>query len=487
MSGRGGEGLATGARTKKGTNFCPEEEEQCCRSFMHTSTDARRGIGQKNATFWIFVASHYARHKPAGGADRPARSLETKWSDIKTSVAKFVGCYCSIQDLDQSGKTEDDVVLDAMNLYKLKCGKPFVLKHCWLLLKSYPRFAAIFMAKRMGGGIDLPAPNPLPVDRRDQLSPNGEALPSQSSPPPAPAQIRPQGSKSAKADHLNVRVKEQALRDNAKATIDFAAATLKKAEQIAQQNTFSLFTLEDRLITCDLARQWLHLRRTQELAKLKAEVAADAAAEVATCNLPPPPLAGVCSSPANRTPSTSNPPSPAPALSPAPAPAPAPAPTPAPTATTTQHQAPTTTATQHQQQGFGFRVLNSDADADGDEDDCAELDLDDESQDIFTDPRYNVQELRDRRRTFGLDFAQAASDREDDTTIILDSQANPPPSQRRRLTIDPHEMHANHQQFWNSGIRDEYANRHIFSQHSHSPSPHNSYSIRSPWLQGGRV
>jgi hypothetical protein len=48
MSGRGEEGLATGARTKKGRNFCPEEEEQCCRSFMHTSTDSRRGIGEKN-------------------------------------------------------------------------------------------------------------------------------------------------------------------------------------------------------------------------------------------------------------------------------------------------------------------------------------------------------------------------------------------------------------------------------------------------------
>jgi hypothetical protein len=130
--------------------------------------------------------------------------------------------------------------------------------------------------------------------------------------------------------------------------------------------------------------------------------------------------------------------------------------------------------------------LNSDADAASDEDDYAELDCDDESQDIFGDPRYNLQELRDRRRTFGLDFAQPASDREDDTTI-LDSEANPPPSQRRRLSIDPHEMHAAHVQFWNSGIREDYANRHIFSQQSHSPSPHNSYSNQSPWLQGGRA
>jgi hypothetical protein len=120
-----------------------------------------------------------------------------------------------------------------MNLYKQKVGKTFILKHCWLLLKSYPRFAAIFMGKRKAAGFDMPAQNLLPVDRRDILSPNpnAKALPTKSA--PAPAQIRPQGAKSSKVEHLNSKVKEQALRANAKTTTDFALATLKKAEQIA--------------------------------------------------------------------------------------------------------------------------------------------------------------------------------------------------------------------------------------------------------------
>jgi hypothetical protein len=45
-------------RTKKGKNFYPEEEEQCCRSFMHSSTDSRKRIGQKNAAFRTSVALH---------------------------------------------------------------------------------------------------------------------------------------------------------------------------------------------------------------------------------------------------------------------------------------------------------------------------------------------------------------------------------------------------------------------------------------------
>ena len=106
------------------------------------------------------------------------------------------------------------------------------------------------MGKRKARGFDLRAPNQLRVNCCDVVSSNGEALPTES----APAQIQPLGFKSSKVEHLNNKVKEHALRANAKTTIDFADATLKKDEQIAQQNIFSLFTIEDKLISRDLAR-----------------------------------------------------------------------------------------------------------------------------------------------------------------------------------------------------------------------------------------
>jgi hypothetical protein len=48
------------------------------------------------------------------------------WSDIKAAIAKFIGCYWTITYLDESGKTKDDIVCDAMNLHQKKCGKAFV-------------------------------------------------------------------------------------------------------------------------------------------------------------------------------------------------------------------------------------------------------------------------------------------------------------------------------------------------------------------------
>jgi hypothetical protein len=127
MSTRGEDLATTGVRTKKGMIICSEEEEQCSRSFMHTSTDSWRGIGQKNLAFWTSIALHYARHNPKGGVDCPTRSLETKWCDIKAVVAKFTICYWTIEEFDESGKTEDDIVLDAMNLYKQNVGRHLFL------------------------------------------------------------------------------------------------------------------------------------------------------------------------------------------------------------------------------------------------------------------------------------------------------------------------------------------------------------------------
>ena len=69
-------------------------------------------------------------------------------------------------------------------------------------------------------------------------------------------------------------------------------------------------------------------------------------------------------------------------------------------------------------------------------------------------------------RDFGNDFAQTTLDREEDTTHFLelevnDFQFNPPPLQCWCLSIDSHEIHFSHVQFWNYRNREYYANRHI--------------------------
>lgn len=113
--------------------------------------DSRRDIGQNEIVFWMNVGQHYTRHKLEGGAYQPSRSLETKWVDIKVDVDKIIGCYWTITELDEYGKTKDDILQNALNLDNQRCEKLFVFKHCWVLLKSYPCFATTFYGKENGG------------------------------------------------------------------------------------------------------------------------------------------------------------------------------------------------------------------------------------------------------------------------------------------------------------------------------------------------
>jgi hypothetical protein len=153
-----------GRRREK--KLCPRKRNSVAIVLCTHPQDARRGIGRPIAAFWTAVGAHYARHKLVGCLERPARSLETKWGDIKQATNKFIGVHGSIVALNESGKTDDDRIQDAMELFRTKVGKPFLFKHCWFILQTYPRFTAIFkpMLKRKA---TLAYCNNLPLDQND--------------------------------------------------------------------------------------------------------------------------------------------------------------------------------------------------------------------------------------------------------------------------------------------------------------------------------
>ena len=124
----------------------------------------------------------------------------------------------------------NDIILDALQLFEQKVERPFAHKHCWLLLRDHPRFAAIFKSVGLKHKAPCTQCSDLPVDRREANSP--ELQPREGVDGNMNLH-RPQGGKSTKGEHKEMREKEAALRTNARATADFAQTTLKKAEQIA--------------------------------------------------------------------------------------------------------------------------------------------------------------------------------------------------------------------------------------------------------------
>lgn len=114
----------------KGRNFTSEEKCQICRSVLHVSQDPHIGIGQKSGSFWKHITTHFNDVGIAG--KRPARSLETKWSNIKHDMSKFASVHSQVENLRRNGVSENDMLYEALELYKLKHPKrhSFTYLHC---------------------------------------------------------------------------------------------------------------------------------------------------------------------------------------------------------------------------------------------------------------------------------------------------------------------------------------------------------------------
>ena len=287
------------ARAQKGNFFSQDEVRQLCRSVLHVSQDPVVGNGQRATTFWERITKHYQENRPGGCAERPSRSLETKWGVIKHDVSKFCGVYKSILLLRESGTSAEDVLDHALDLYKVRHPKqqPFVFVHCWRLLKDVPRWADVVCSAAMPQ-TSVRSPTGMPK-RRTVAQPPSSAAEVEAEAETGVADVdevgdealpkrpkRSQGLKSAK-DELRLRhVKEVAIHAQGRATADLAAANMRKAQVLQDQAALSLFTMLLEQGLSDEAREYLSLRRQEEMSKLRqclaeekrdeARVAADA-------------------------------------------------------------------------------------------------------------------------------------------------------------------------------------------------------------------
>ncbi|KAL0013092.1 hypothetical protein SO802_000161 [Lithocarpus litseifolius] len=75
------------------------------------------------------------------GTTRTVISLLSRWRAIIEKTNKFAKCMAHVNTQHQSGITEEDKITSVKALYLEKHKKPFLLDHCWLMLKDQPKFA----------------------------------------------------------------------------------------------------------------------------------------------------------------------------------------------------------------------------------------------------------------------------------------------------------------------------------------------------------
>ena len=97
--------------------------------------------------FWRSIHTNAISHLPAI-SKHTEEGLCQHFCGLSASVQKFVWCIAAVDRLQESGKTAEDRMQDAENLYKSENigNKPFKNKEVWMILKDAPKWRASLLA-----------------------------------------------------------------------------------------------------------------------------------------------------------------------------------------------------------------------------------------------------------------------------------------------------------------------------------------------------
>ncbi|KAK9995177.1 hypothetical protein SO802_024880 [Lithocarpus litseifolius] len=130
------------SRTKKsqhGINISIEEDILLVSAFLNVHQDVVKSNNQKRQTYWMRIWEYYHKWKTFT-SESTAGSLMNRWSAIQLSTNKFCGFLSQIKSKNESGKTEEDKLDAARNLYHTIQGTKFQYEHFWNLLKRSPKW-----------------------------------------------------------------------------------------------------------------------------------------------------------------------------------------------------------------------------------------------------------------------------------------------------------------------------------------------------------
>ncbi|XP_075652643.1 glutathione S-transferase T2-like [Castanea sativa] len=131
---------ASSTKGKRGANFSVEEDQLLVSAWLNTSVDPVSSNEQTQATFRQKVWEYFTQYNKYGNT-RTITSLLSRWGLISERTNKFAGCMAKVNALHKRGITEQDQIINAKALFLEIHQKPFLLEHCWLMLKDQPKFA----------------------------------------------------------------------------------------------------------------------------------------------------------------------------------------------------------------------------------------------------------------------------------------------------------------------------------------------------------
>ncbi|OEL18071.1 hypothetical protein BAE44_0020909 [Dichanthelium oligosanthes] len=113
-------------RAKK---FSVKEDELLCSACLNVTKDPIVGVNQPTGAYWASISSYFHEHKKTT-EDRNISSLQHRWGGIQHETSQFCSFYAQVERKKESGKSEDDKVKDALQMYDGVARANFSYMHC---------------------------------------------------------------------------------------------------------------------------------------------------------------------------------------------------------------------------------------------------------------------------------------------------------------------------------------------------------------------
>ncbi|RLM73120.1 uncharacterized protein C2845_PM15G04770 [Panicum miliaceum] len=130
-------------RTEKRLLWMPDEDVRLVSAWLFHSNDPINGNGKKNDQYWGDVHADYNNTTPPN-RKRKVKHLRDRWQKIKRWVGFFCGSWKKATSIYVSGQSDDQLREKTLQFYldDYKEG-PFIVMHCWKIMKDEPRWLAI--------------------------------------------------------------------------------------------------------------------------------------------------------------------------------------------------------------------------------------------------------------------------------------------------------------------------------------------------------
>ena len=102
-----------------GARWSNTESKVLAECWITVSEDPIKGSDQQTSEFWQSIYELYDKKRPRKDEKffRESSALQRQWAKLRKAVSKFAGCFKAIVDLNESGKTIEQQIEDAMELY----------------------------------------------------------------------------------------------------------------------------------------------------------------------------------------------------------------------------------------------------------------------------------------------------------------------------------------------------------------------------------